>query len=157
MRLSVFHTVSNLAHLKIWNIVCPSGNLERFLNPIVIPLFNSSNKIKLTRPRDRKGKKNAPQTYTRLWTVLSSMYDESRDFVIECPLYDDIRNELIFSNPNIPPSDKFMALFNSENKTLLYNLGLYISRALQYRKDSLTEVMWSISWDRLLWMIFYFI
>ena len=62
-------------------------------------------------------------------------------FVIECPMYDDIRNELIFSNPNIPPSDKFIALFNSENKTLLYNLGLYISRALQYRKDSLTKVM----------------
>ena len=56
-------------------------------------------------------------------------------------MYDDIRNELIFSNPNIPPSDKFIALFNSENKTLLYNLGLYISRALQYRKDSLTKVM----------------
>ena len=56
-------------------------------------------------------------------------------FVIECPMYDDIRNELIFSNPNIPPSDKFIALFNSENKTLLYNLGL------QYRKDSLTKVM----------------
>ena len=56
-------------------------------------------------------------------------------------MYDDIRNELIFSNPNIPLSDKFIALINSENKTLLYNLGLYILRALQYRKDSLTKVM----------------
>ena len=54
---------------------------------------------------------------------------------------DDIRNELIFSNPNITPNDKFIALFNSENKTLLHNLGLYISRALQYKKDSLTKVM----------------
>ena len=38
-------------------------------------------------------------------------------------MYDDIRDELIFSNPNIPPSDKFITLFNSENKTLLHSLG----------------------------------
>ena len=38
-------------------------------------------------------------------------------FVIECPTYDDIRNELFFSNPNIPPSDKFLTL--SENKKLI--------------------------------------
>ena len=74
------------------------------------------------------------------WLCTTKVEDEMH-FVIECPMYDDIRNELFFSNPNIPPSDKFIALFNSVNKTLLYNLGLYISRALQYRKDLLTKVM----------------
>ena len=62
-------------------------------------------------------------------------------FVIECPTYDDKRNEIIFSNTNIPPSDKFITLFISEYNKLLYNLELYISRALQCRKDLLTKVM----------------
>ena len=37
--------------------------------------------------------------------------------------------------------DKFITLFDAETKNLLYNLVLFISRALQCRKDLLTKVM----------------
>ena len=61
-------------------------------------------------------------------------------------MYDDIRNELIFSNPNIPPSDKFIALFNSENKTLLYNLGLYKSDVIHIvGQTSLNDILFYIN------------
>ena len=35
-RRSVFYTVSNLVHLKIWNMLCPSWNLERLLDTMEI-------------------------------------------------------------------------------------------------------------------------
>ena len=113
--------------------------------------------IKLTGPRERKGVKNAPQTYTRSWTVLSSMIDESRrlnPFRNIMPYVRWHTKRITFFNPDIPPSDKFITLFNSENKNISYNLGLYISRALQCRKDLLTKVMWSIN---LIWFDFWFI
>ena len=84
----------------------------------------SSHDLEIERGRRTRPKPTpACERYCRQCTT---KVEDEIYFVIECPMYDDIRNELIFSNPNIPPSDKFIALFNSENKTLLYNLGLYI-------------------------------
>ena len=86
----------------------------------------SSHDLEIGRGR-RTRPKSTPACELYCHQCTTKVEDEIH-FVIECLMYDDIRNELFFSNPNIPPGDKFITLFNLENKTLLYNLGLHFAR-----------------------------
>ena len=59
-------------------------------------------------------------------------------FVLECQLYQDLRNEYIkkyfWNRPNIP---KFIELLQSENKKTIKNLSVYIYKSFKKRNEIL--------------------
>ena len=59
-------------------------------------------------------------------------------FVLECQLYQDLRNEYIkkyfWKRPNIP---KFIELLQSENKKTIKNLSVYIHKSFKKRNEFL--------------------
>ena len=73
----------------------------------------SSHELEIKKER-KTGPKPTPACVRYCYQCITKVEDEIH-IVIECPTYDDIRNELFFSKPNIPPSDEFITLFNSEN------------------------------------------
>ena len=71
----------------------------------------------------------------------TSLEDEFH-FLFECKLHDGIRKTYIprynWNRPNIP---KLIELFNSNNKKLLTNLGIYIYKAFKFRSE-LSNTNW---------------
>ena len=68
----------------------------------------------------------------------NSLEDEFH-FVIDCKLYQDLRQECIkmyiWARPNIP---KFIELLQSENKKTIKNLSLYIFKSFKKRNEFLS-------------------
>ena len=89
-------------------------------------------------------------------------------FVLECQLYQDLRNEYVkkyfWNRPNIP---KFIELLQSENKKTIKNLSIYIYKSFKKRNEFLYyEIFFSsllfiaflenIDMDKLDFFLFYF-
>ena len=62
--------------------------------------------------------------------------EDAFHFLFDCKLHDGIRKTYIpryyWNRPNIP---KLIELFNSNNKKLLTNLGIYIYKAFKFRSE----------------------
>lgn len=70
----------------------------------------------------------------------NSLEDEFH-FVLECPLYQEIREEYIrryfWVRPNMP---KFIELLTSENKTIIKNVSMYIFKGFKKRNETFFRI-----------------
>ena len=101
-------------------------NFPSFIKRSIAQIRLNSQDLEIERGR-RTRPKPTPACERYCYQCKTKIEDEIH-FVIECPMYNDIRKELFFSNLNIPPSDKFITLINSDNKNILYTLGLITFR-----------------------------
>ena len=66
------------------------------------------------------------------------VFEDEFHFVLECQLYQDLRNEYIkryfWNRPNIP---KFIELLQLENKKTIKKLSVYIYKSFMKRNESL--------------------
>ena len=80
-------------------------------------------------------KPNKTPVETRKCLFCNSLEDEFH-FILECPLYQDLRQEHINRyfgvRPNIP---KFIELLQSENKKIIRNLSVYIFESFKLRNE----------------------
>ena len=72
--------------------------------------------------------------------VLLLFFNDEFHFVLECSLYQELRQEYIkryfWIRPNIP---KFIELVQSENKNIIKNLSVYIYKSFEKRTEFLTR------------------
>ena len=72
--------------------------------------------------------------------VLLLFFKDEFHFVLECSLYQELRQEYIkrffWIRPNIP---KFIELLQSENKNIIKNLSVYIYKSFEKRTEFLTR------------------
>ena len=71
-----------------------------------------------------------------LWKIDCNTLEDEFHFILECPLYQDLRAEYIkryyWVRPNMP---KFIELLKSENKTTINKLSVYIFKSFQKRNE----------------------
>ena len=118
-----------------------SFQFHDYLNLIRVPKYKYSLiKLRLSSHRlaVETGRWNKPHPIPleeRKCRFCTSLEDEFH-FLFECKLHDGIRKTYIpryyWNRPNIP---KLIELFNSNNKKLLTNLGIYIYKAFKFRSE----------------------
>ena len=118
-----------------------SFQFHDFLNLIRVPKYKYCLiKLRLSSHRlaVETGRWNKPHPIPleeRKCRFCTSLEDEFH-FLFECKLHDGIRKTYIpryyWNKPNIP---KLVELFNSNNKKLLTNLGIYIYKAFKFRSE----------------------
>ena len=128
------------AELVFFNLF-GSFQFHDYLNLIRVPKYKYSLiKLRLSSHRlaVETGRWNKPHPIPldeRKCRFCTSLEDEFH-FLFECKLHDGIRKTYIpryyWNRPNIP---KLIELFNSNNKKLLTNPGIYIYKAFKFRSE----------------------
>jgi len=67
--------------------------------------------------------------------IACNKLEDEFDFMLECPLYKDIRKrymkEYFWKYPNIP---KFIQLLTSDNKEININIAMFVQKLFELRK-----------------------
>ncbi len=58
-------------------------------------------------------------------------------FVIECPLYDNLRNRHIVTTQALSSLENFINILSSKNQNILRNLAMFLDKAFEYRNTVL--------------------
>jgi hypothetical protein len=67
---------------------------------------------------------------------ICNLLEDEFHFIIECPLYSELRTKYISSRyTNRPNMFKFLELINSENKTIITKLGIFLEKAFRVRNE----------------------